>query len=202
MLEIDEKAKSMAIICGMPPDVHISIGARDKNAITKYIGSITNIAGVNSEKAFIVTPHFYPTLNIKLPLWKLKESAVLHCSKQIWVHVDYQNYRRAYIKACPEEDVKHFYLDHIFNRRVARLKGFYYLRIIPVSSNVNTSSGGVTEKYGFEYHSSERMQKINKENQAFIEYADLADIVKMLNLKTGGLLQDIVNESQNLLVEE
>jgi hypothetical protein len=29
-----------------------------------------------------------------------------------------------------------------------------------------------------------------------IQYADLADIVKMMNRKTGGLLQDPVNEAQ------
>ena len=47
--------------------------------------------------------------------------------------------------------MKGFFIDHILNRRVARLKGFYYLRVIPVSPGVNTSSGGVTENYGFEY---------------------------------------------------
>jgi len=202
MFEIDEKAKAKAIRYGMPPDVHIPIAARDKDAITKYIGSISNIFAVQPEKAFIVTPYFIPVSNPKLPLWRLKESSILHCSKQIWVHANYTSYRTAYIKACPEEDIKTFFLDHILNRRVARLKGFQYLRIIPVLPGVNTSSGGVTEKYGFEYHNTEHMKKINVENQTFIEYADLADIVKMLNLKTGGRLQDIVNEAQNLLIEE
>jgi hypothetical protein len=202
MFEIDEIAKAKAIRYGMPPDVHIPISARDKDAITKYIGNITNIASVSPDKAFIVTPHCNPETNIKLPLWRLKESSILHKRKQVWVHVDYKSYRQAYIKATPEEDVKGMVLDHILNRRVARLKGFYYVRIIPVSPGVNTSSGGVTEKYGYDYHNSDHMKKINRENQAFIEYADLADLVKMLNFKTGGLLQTVVNESQYLLIEE
>lgn len=202
MLEIDEKAKEMVKIWGIPSDVHIPIAARDKNAITKYIGSIINIKTIQPEKAFIVTPHFCPELNTKLPLWKLKESTILHCNKQVWVHVDYSSYRNAYIKACSEENVKGLFIDHILNRRVSRLKGFNYLRIIPVSPNVNTSSGGVTEKYGFEYHSSDRMKQINEETQPFIQYADIADIVKMLNQKTGGKFQDIIRDSLYLLEEE
>lgn len=202
MIEIDEKAKEMARIWGMPLDVHIPIAARDKDSISKYIGSIKTIKMIQPEKAFIVTPHFCPELNTKLPLWKLKESSILHSNKQIWVHVDYSSYRTAYIKACPEEDVKGLFIDHILNRRVSRLKGFYYIRVIPVSPNVNTSSGGVTEKYGFEYHSTDHMKQLNEESQPFIQYADIADIVKMLNQKTGGKFQDIIRDSLYLLEEE
>jgi hypothetical protein len=202
MFEIDHKAKERAIIFGMPPDVHIPIGARDKNAIIKYIGSIENIRKVSPESAFIVTPHFCPELNKKLPLWKLKESAILHSKKQVWVDVNYKSYREAYIKACPEEDIKGYALDHILNRRVARLKRFDYLRIIPVTIGVNTNSGAITEKYGFEYHSTERMKKLNQKSKAFIEYGDIADIVKMLNRKTGGKFQDKIRDSLNLIIEE
>jgi len=202
MLEIDQIAKERAMIFGMPPDVHIPIGARDKDSILRFIGSIQNIDKVPPESAFIVTPHFCPELNKKLPLWKLKESDILHHKKQLWVHVDYRYYRAAYIKACPEQDVKGYVLDHILNRRVARLKGFEYLRIIPVTRGVNSNSGAITEKYGFEYHSTDRMKKLNQENQAFIEYGDIADIVKMLNLKTGGKFQDIIRDSLNLIIEE
>lgn len=202
MIEIDEKAKARAHILGMPPDVHIPIGARSKNAIEKYIGSVTEIKHVRPKNAFLVTPHFIPEPNTKLPLWKLKESAILHCDKQVWVHVDYGSYRHAYIKACPEKDVKDYFIDHILNRRVARLKGFEYLRVIPVSREVNTSSGGVTEKYGFNHHSTDRMKNLNQIDQAYIEYADIADLVKMLNQKTGGKFQDIIRDSLDLLVEE
>ncbi len=202
IVEIDEIAKVKAIRYGMPSDVHIPISARDIEAITKYIGYITTVTGINSEKAFLVTPYFIPVLNTKLPLWKLKESSILHNPKQLWVHINYNSYRNAYIKVFPEVDIKGLFIDHILNRRIARLKGFDFVRVIPVLPGVNTSSGGVTEKFGFKYHNTTHMKKLNLENQAFIEYADLADIVKMLNLKTGGRLQDIVNESQNLLIEE
>ncbi len=179
MIQIDERAKEMAKIWGMPSDVHIPIGARDKEAIEKYIGSVTSIKNLHSEKALIVKPHICPDLNPRLPLWKLKESAILHFKIQVWVHVDYSNYRIAYMRAFPEENVKGYFIDHILNRRVARLKGFNYLRIIPVSPSVNSSSGGITEKYGFSYHSTARMKKINQKNQPFIEYADITAIVKI-----------------------
>lgn len=79
------------------------------------------------------------------------------------------------------------------NRRVARLKGFEYLRVVPISRAANSSSGNVTEKYGFAYHSTKRMQQINKYNQPFIQYCDKADIVKILDIKTGGKFQEGIN---------
>lgn len=117
------------------------------------------------------------------------------------MHVDYKYYRSAYILACPEENITGYVLDHILNRRVARLKGFQYLRIIPVSKGVNTNSGAVTEKYGYNYHSSDRMKNINRQAQPFIEYADIADLVKMLNQKTGGKFQDNIRDAIFLLEE-
>jgi hypothetical protein len=41
--------------------------------------------------------------------------------------------------------------------------------------------------------------EINRASQAVVQYADLADIVKMLNLEGGGGLMDIVNEAQRLV---
>ncbi len=201
MIEIDQHAKARAVILGMPPDVLVPIGARDRYAVLRYIGEIDEIAGIAPEKAFIVSPYSIPERNEKLQLWKLKESAVLHSKKQVWVQVDYRNYRAAYTKVFPAECITGYFIDHILNRRVARLKGFHYLRIIPVSPCVNTNSGGVTEKYGFEYHSTERMRQLNSENKAAIEYADKADIIKMLNKKTGGKFQDLIRDSLYLFTE-
>jgi hypothetical protein len=85
------------------------------------------------------------------------------------------------------------------NRRVARLKGFTYLRIVPVSRATNSSHGGLSEGWGVELHSSPRMRELNKASQAVVQYADLADIVKMLNMQGGGSFMDIVNEAQKLV---
>lgn len=85
------------------------------------------------------------------------------------------------------------------NRRVARLKGFRYLRIVPISRAANSSSGGLSEKWGVAYHGTPAMIAKNKLAGTFIEYADLADLVKMLDIKTGGSLQDGVNDGQALV---
>jgi len=85
---------------------------------------------------------------------------------------------------------------------MARLKRFNYLRIIPISRGSNSSSGGVSEGYGFDYHSTPEMIERNKSCPAFIQYADAADIVKMLDLKTGGTLQEGVRDGLKLMEPE
>jgi len=178
---------------GMPPDLHIPIAARNKEAITAYIGKVDEIFQ-NSSNAFLVTPYEIPPQNNKLPIWEVDGVELLHLPKQVWVKVDYTRYRKAYCKAFPEHDFGKQVIDHVMNRRVARLKGFEYLRVIPVSRAVNSSSGKITEKYGFEYHNTERVKKIYSEKQAFIQYCEMADLVKMLNIKTGGKFQEGINE--------
>src|SRR5204862_5143100 len=132
----------------------------------------------------------------RLPIWQLREAAVLHHPKQVWVHVDYRAYRRAYAIAFPRMDLTGLVLDHVMNRRVARLKGFAYLRIVPISRAANSSHGSLSEDWGVEYHSSPRMRFLNKVSQAAVQYADLADIVKMLNIQGGGSFMANVNEAQ------
>jgi hypothetical protein len=134
-------------------------------------------------------------------IWAMKESAILHHPQQVWVHVDYIGYRGAYARAFPDETLKDLVLDHILNRKMARAMRFDYLRIVPISRGTNSSSGGLPEKWGIAYQSSPKMVQINAQRKSFIKYADLQDIVKMLNLKSGGALQDAVNEAQSLVNE-
>ena len=49
------------------------------------------------------------------------------------------------------------------------------------------------------YHGTPEMRERNRNSAARVQYADLSDIVKMLNIRTGGMLQDPVNEAQALL---
>jgi hypothetical protein len=84
---------------------------------------------------------------------------------------------------------------------MARAMRFDYLRIVPISREANSSSGGLPEKWGITYQTSAEMVQINAQRKSFIKYADLQDIVKMLNLKSGGGLQDAVNEAQSLVRE-
>ena len=132
-------------------------------------------------------------------MWQLAEAKVFHAPYQVWVHVDFKAYRRAYTQAFPAERLDDRVLDHVLNRRVARLKGFAYLRIIPISRGANSSSGGLSERWAFEYHSSPEMRQRSLESRASVQYADLADLVKMLDIKTGGSIMDPVNEAQALV---
>ncbi len=43
------------------------------------------------------------------------------------------------------------------------------------------------------------MRELNKASQAVVQYADLSDIVKMLNMEGSGSLMEIVNEAQKLV---
>lgn len=134
-----------------------------------------------------------------MAIWGLPESAVLHYPRQVWVDVDYSAYRRAYMRAFPDVDLAGLVLDHVMNRRIARLKGFKYLRIVPISRAANSSHGGLCEGWGVEYHSSPRMREINRASRAVVQYADLADVVKMLNMEGGGSFMENVNQAQRLV---
>ncbi|MGH9959283.1 MAG: hypothetical protein ACREBC_19525 [Pyrinomonadaceae bacterium] len=178
------------------------IAAVDESAIQRYIGKIATILAPGMpNKALLVQPREIATINKRLPIWGLPESAILHQPNQVWVHVAYSGYRKAYIKAFADEDFDSRVLDHVLNRRVARLKGFQYVRIVPISRGANSSSGTMSEVYGVEYHSSPEMVEKNRAGPTFIQYADIADIVKMLDIQTGGTLQDGVNEALRLVEE-
>ena len=201
--DIDEEARDRALrVYALPVCCHIPIAARNEAAIEKYIGRIARVlTPASPNKALLVHPYDAPPLNRRLPIWAIPESAILHHPQQVWVHVDYKGYRAAYAKAFPGESLKELVLDHILNRRMARAMRFDYLRIVPISREANSSSGGLPEKWGITYQTSAEMVQINDQRKSFIKYADLQDIVKMLNLKSGGGLQDAVNEAQSLVRE-
>jgi hypothetical protein len=97
-------------------------------------------------RALVVEAYDPPEeLDSRMGIWNLPEAAVLHQKKQVWVHVDYTAYRRAYLRAFPDLPLDRLVLDDVMNRRIARLKGFAYVRIIPISRNANSSHGGLSE---------------------------------------------------------
>jgi hypothetical protein len=194
---IDEEAVRIPQRSGLPPCLYVPIAARDQAAIERYVGRIARILdGGEMNRAFLVEAHAPPQRDLRLPIWEHPEARIFHAPLQMWVHVDFRAYRRAYSQGFPEETLYNRVLDHILNRRVARLKDFAYLRIIPISRGANSSSGGLSERWSVEYHSSPEMRKRNLESRASVQYADLADLVKMLDLKTGGGIMDPVNEAQ------
>jgi hypothetical protein len=197
---IDQHAVRIPRQSGLVPCLYIPIAARDTNAIETYVGRIlAPLAQGSPGKALLVEAHEPDEPDDRLAIWGHPGAAILHYPKQVWVHVDYTAYRRAYMRGFPDADLTGFVLDHIMNRRVARLKGFAYLRIVPISREANSSHGGLSEGWGVEYHSSPRMMELNRASQAVVQYADLSDIVKMLNMEGGGSFMENVNEAQKLV---
>jgi len=196
LVPFDIHAKKLA--GNLQPSLYIPIAARDEKAIELYIGSIVgSLTPRNADRSLLVQAYPGPEVDLRVPVWQLKESAVLKASTQVWVDVDLSSYRRACVRAFPAE-VTGKVLDHIMNRRVGRLKGFRYVRIVPISRAANSCSGGLTEKWGAEYHRTPRMIVVNSRNAARIQYADVADLVKMLDRKTGNGIQDGVNDALRL----
>lgn len=204
MVDIDILAKSNVINkLAMPESLHLPISARDKESIIRYIGDIiAELSSPDTNGAFLVEVPKPASINTKLAVWKLPESRILHQVFQVWVHVDYKGYRKAYRKAFPAENISSLILDHIPNRKMAKVMGFNYVRIIPISRRANSSSGSLCEQWGVKYQNTPRMRKINSDKKSFIQYADIACLVKMLNIKTGGGVMDAVNEGQKLLLED
>lgn len=197
---IDQHAIRIPQSSGLAPCLYIPVAARDMNAIETYVGRILAPLSLRSpSRALLVEAHEPEKPDERLAIWAHPQAGVLHFPRQVWVHVDYRAYRRAYIRAFPDIDLSGFVLDHVMNRRVARLKGFTYLRIVPISRAANSSHGGLSEGWGVELHSSPRMMERNRASKAVVQYADLADVVKMLNMEGGGSLMQIVNDAQKLV---
>lgn len=200
MLEIDMLAKEEATRrFGLHPSLHFPVAARDKKAIEKYIGEIkVELSKKGTDRAFLVSVPERHDREMHLPLWQLERSSVLCPELQVWVHVDFSGYRRAYKKALPAESIKGMVMGHVLNRNVARLKLFRYVRLLPITREVNSSSA-FSEKWAIEYHSTTEMQKQHTESLKNIQYADLSDIVMMLNILPGGGVMGTVNDAQYLV---
>lgn len=197
---IDQHATRIPQQSGLLPCLYIPVAARNMEAIEKYVGSpIEELAKGSPSRALLVEAHEPDEPDDRLAIWRHPGAGILHYPRQVWVHVDYSAYRRAYTRAFPDVDLTGFVLDHIMNRRVARLKGFMYLRIVPISREANSSHGALSEGWGVEHHSSPRMMELNRVSQAVIQYADLCDVVKMLNMEGGGSFMENVNEAQKLV---
>src|ERR1017187_10129247 len=166
--DIDQEARDRALrVYALPICCHIPIAARNEAAIEKYIGRIARVlTPASPNMALLVHPYNAPPLNRRLPIWAMKESAILHHPQQVWVHVGYTRYREAYARAFPDESLKELVLDHILNRKMARAMRFDYLRIIPISRGANSSSGGLPEKWGIAYQSSPEMVPINAQRKS------------------------------------
>jgi hypothetical protein len=199
-LLIDDAAKETALRRWVLPDcLHVPVAAVDEAAIRAYIGDVEQVlAGGSPSKALLVTIAQPPEIDPLLPICDHPNAGVLHARRQVWVHIAFNRYRAAYRKAFPHEVITGKVLSHAMNRRTAALKGFDYVRITPVSRGGNSSSG-FSEQWGVSLHGSPAQLAAHRVRPPFIQYADLSDLMLMLDRKLGGGVMDAVNEGQNLV---
>jgi len=197
---IDGIAKEIAVRrWALPECLHVPIAAVDESAIRDYIGDIERILIAGSpSKALLVRPENLPVLDPSLPISKHESAKTFHKALQVWVRADYSGYRRAYKKAFPNEDSDGKVLSHALNRRVAALQGFQYVRITPVARASNSSSA-YSEGWGVALHSAPEQMLANRRRGAFIRYADLSELMLMMDMRLGGGVMDAVNEGQRLV---
>lgn len=196
----DNAAREVALTrWALPECLHVPIAALDENAITTYIGEVEQVLADGSpRRALLVRAKEPPPIDRRFPIWDLPASRILHERPQVWVHIGFARYRRAYKKAFPDDAIDGKVLSHALNRRMAALMGFDYVRITPNSRGCNSSSG-FSEQWGVTLHATPQQAAANRRRGAFIHYADLAALMVMLDMNPGGGIMDAVNEGQALV---
>jgi hypothetical protein len=197
---IDRAAQEVALKqFALPQCLHIPTAAVNEDAITAYIGEIEQVLAEGSpRKAFLIKTKAPPSADARLPIWELPASKLLHERRQVWVHVEFTRYRRAYRKAFPDEAIDGKVLSHALNRRMAAFMGFSYVRITPNSRGCNSSSS-FSEQWGVTLHGTPEQAAASRRRGAFIHYADLAALMVMLDINPGGGVMNAVNEAQALV---
>jgi hypothetical protein len=198
--EIDEIAREIALRRYVLPEcLHVPTAAVDEEAITTYVGDVVQIlARGTPTKALLIRAKEPPPIDVRLPIWGMEGTTIFHHPMQVWVHVAYTHYRNAYRRAFPAEEIADKVLSHAMCRRVAVLKGFQYVRITPVSRGSNSSSG-FTENWGVSLHGAPGQTPEKARRGACIQYADLTDLMLMMDMKLGGGVMNAVNEGQALV---
>ena len=199
-LMIDHAAKEIALRgWGLPECLHVPVAAVDENAIRTYVGEVLRVLSAESDpKAFLVKVRRPDEIDRRLPIWQLEASSILHQAHQVWVHIGYSRYRSAYKKAFPDEDITNKIMSHALNRRIATLKGLQFVRITPISRSCNSSSA-FSENWGVALWSKPDELQSYRRRGAFIHYADLTDLMVMMDIRVGGGVMDVVNEGQKLV---
>ena len=185
---------------GLPPDLIVPIAAADLEAIETYVGTIQmRILGRKRPTNAVVVVVHRPNRNPQVPLWDQCEADLyyrrLHPSSQLWVHVDYRGYRRAWKRLGFGELTREVVLDHIRNRAAVRLSGYRhpFLRLCPVSRETNTSSGldsgaeGIekVELRKLEWQTEHIRRRTENALAAPVVLADPIDLTKMLDIPPG-----------------
>ncbi len=185
---------------GLSPDLTVPITAADLETIETYVGAIqVQVRGRKRPTNAVVVVAHQPHRNPRVPLWDHCEAdrfyRCLHPSNQLWVHVDYTGYRRAWKRLGLGELTRDIFLDHIRNRAAVRLSGYKhpFLRVCPVSRATNTSSGLDKGAEGLEKTELRKLkqqpayirQRTERRLDAPLVLADPIDLTKMLDIPPG-----------------
>jgi hypothetical protein len=199
-LLIDVIAKGIAFNrWALPESLHVPIAAVDEEAIRNDVGNIERVvSGRGLRKALLVTVPEPAQIDPLLRMSDHPNAGIFHARQQVWVHVAYDPYRPAYKRAFPDENIDDMILSHAMNRVTAVHKGFDFVRITPASKGANSSSS-FSEQWAVELHGSPERVAARRIRPPYIQYADLSDLMLMLDIKPGGGVMDAVNEGQKLL---
>jgi hypothetical protein len=196
----DEVAKEIALRrWNLPECLHVPIAAVDEDAICNYVGDVERVvSGQGLRKALLVTVPERAPIDPLLPISGHPSAGIFHARRQVWVHVAYKPYRSAYKRALPDENIDGRILSHAMNRDTAVHKGFDFVRLTAVSGIANVSSA-FSEQWAKALHKPKEPAVARRTGPPFIQYADLSDLMLMLEMMLGGGVMDAVNEGRKLV---
>ena len=132
---------------GLPPCLRVPIAAASVDALRQYVGTVlqTVLGRTGEPNAVCLQAHgMAAPKHPRVKLWQLPDAsnyeARLFPPRQVWVHVDYDGYRDAYVRFGMPPIPAGYFLDHVQNREAIRLRGLShpFLRLCPVSDRKST----------------------------------------------------------------
>lgn len=187
-------------IYGLTADLLVPIAAADLTAIETCVGAIEHrLPGRKRPTSAVVVAARRPARNPRVPLWSEAESERyyerLHPPRQLWVHVDCANYRRAWERCGFGKLTSDVVLDHLQNRAYVRLSGYHhpFVRLCPMARQTNTSSGLDSGQEGMAKavlqsrmaHPETMPEGMRTALSAPVILADPIDLTKMLDIPPG-----------------
>lgn len=159
------------------------IAAMNLEAIGNHVGSYQFVEGTNQQALIVNWEPYEQNFNDKIKELQFHER--IHQPIQVWVAVDFKNYRKAYFDVFHDiEKHNNLVVDHIFNRKLARIWNYEYIRLIHVDRSINSSSGKGQETFGVDLMKDNEEYRV-KVKERNIAYADPFDLLKIVNLKVG-----------------
>lgn len=179
----------------VPECLHVPIVAVDEGAIADHIGDIVEV--LSPGRALVVAIDPPPERDHRLPIWTHPRSSLLFEPIQVWVSPTYTRYRQAYVRAKGNESVAGKVLHHVYNRRMANHRGYGFVRLVPLSRRANSSSG-FSEQWGVALAAADLGAR-KRDRGLRMQYADLSDLLAMLDISLGGGVQEVFRLGQNLI---